>query len=163
VYNDIVSIKNKNMDFFSTSTWIIIGVISAAGVIIAPIVQVVWIMRFLMASYVAFCLVILMPENMMFNVYASSVFFLCFLIIFTLVEKGRFFDVTEWMAGRFSFQVFGLGVLTVFFLSAIACNLLAFSHMESFMTKEIYDIFVKYVFYFAIAPLLFSILFAKRL
>ena len=151
------------MNFFSTNAWIILGVIAAVGTLLAPIGQVVWILRFLLASYVALCLVLLMPENMMFNAYAGSIFFGCFLIIFTLVEKGRFFDVTEWMAGRFSFQIFGLGILTTFFLSAIVCNLLGFSYMESFMAKEIYDIFIKYIFYFAVAPLLFAILFAKRL
>ena len=130
---------------------------------LAPIVQMVWILRFLLASYVALCLVLLMPENLFFNDYASSISFSILLVILTLVERGRFFDVSSSMAGRFSLPVFGLGFLTIFFLVAIFCNFLPFEFLESFFSKEVYDLFIQHIFYLSVAPLLFSILFAKKL
>ncbi len=151
------------METFSINSLIIVAIIAGTGVILAPIIQVVWTMRFLIASYVAFALVSLMPHAFAFSPYADATYFGGILIVFTLIEKGRFFDVTEWLAGRFSFQSIGLAVLTVFFLSAIVCNLLPMSYMDFFMTAEIYDIFIKFIFYFAVAPLIFAILFSKRL
>ena len=151
------------MELFTTNSLIILASITAVGVIMAPIIQVVWTMRFLIASYVSFALVMLMPDDFAFNSYADVAFFSGILIIFTLIEKGRFFDVTEWLAGRFSFQSIGLAILTVFFICAIICYFLPIAYMDFFMTKEIYDIFTKYIFYFAIAPLLFAILFSRRL
>jgi hypothetical protein len=150
------------MDFFSTSSWMIIGIIIAIGVVLAPVAQVVWASRFLMASYVAYAIVLLMPDKFAFNPYADAIFFTALMLGLALVEKWRLFDTGEWMTGRFSYQAFVLTVLTVFHLSALLCYFLPFSSISFFMTKEVWQVLTDYIFYFAIAPLVFVILFIKR-
>ncbi|HIP49967.1 MAG TPA: hypothetical protein EYG99_00785 [Candidatus Pacebacteria bacterium] len=150
------------MDFLSTTSLIVISSIFGVGVIIAPIVRNTWLLRILIASYVSLSLVFLMPENFIFNTYADISYFFVFVIIFILIESGKFFDVALWNVGRFSFGSIGLSVLTMFFITAIICVFVPLANLNVFMTKDVYIFFNTYIFYIAIAPLVFSLLFSGR-
>jgi hypothetical protein len=151
------------MDIFTTQNLIILGIIFALGIGFGATLQLTWMMRILIASYIALCLVLIIPNNLLFNEYAQIIYFFGILAIFTLVEKSRFFDVANWTVGRFSFEALGLSVLTVFFISAIICLLLSFKQCNIIISRDIYNMFNDYIFYIALAPLIFTILFSKRL
>jgi len=151
------------MDFFSMNSLIVLGSILGIGVIIAPIVRNRWLMRILIASYISLSLVFLMPNNFIFNVYANIIYFFVIVIIFTLIEGSRFFDVASWSVGRFSLESVAFSVLTIFFITAIICLFVPLINLNAVMTKEIYSFLREYIFYIAIAPLVFSLLFSGRL
>lgn len=151
------------MNSFIASSIFFIGVIIAIGVVLAPIVKTAWTARILIASYISLCLVMLMPDNLIFGVYANIIYFLSITVIFALIEN-KFFDVTAWSVGRFSFESIGISVLTVFFIVAIICFLIPWAQLSFIVpVDDIYTFFNEYIFYIAIAPLIFSILFSKRL
>jgi hypothetical protein len=120
-------------------------------------------MRILIASYIALCLVLIIPDNLLFNEYAQIIYFIVILTIFTAVENSRFFDVANWTVGRFSFESISLSILAVLFMVAIICTFTSLDVLDFILTKELYNFFVEYIFYFAIAPLIFTIVFSKRL
>jgi len=151
------------MDIFTTGSLIVIGSIFGIGVVVAPIVQNAWLMRILIASYISLSLVFLMPENFIFNIYANIIYFFIIVIVFTLIESSRFFDVVSWIIGRFSFESISFSVLTIFFIVAIICLFVPLASLGIFMTKEVYDFLNSYIFYIAIAPLVFSLLFSSRI
>jgi hypothetical protein len=150
------------MDFLSINSWMIVGAIVGLGLVLAPAVQMVWLMRFLMAGYVALGLVLLMPEQFVFSVYAHMIYFAGIVVFFALVEKGRFFSVSTWAVGRFSPQVFGLSVFLTFFFAAMFCYFLPLEIFKGFLTREVYDLMREYVFYITLAPIVYCIIFAKR-
>ncbi len=146
-----------------THPWAGFVFIIGIGALLAPILQQVWTLRFLIAMYIALGLVCIMPDTFSFNVYANVIIFFGIALIFTLIERGRFFNVNEWLAPRFSFQVFGLSILTVIFLAAVICFLSPLSVVQPLISSEVYHFLVKYIFYIPLAPLLLKILFSKRL
>ncbi|MEA3322643.1 MAG: hypothetical protein U9Q12_00295 [Patescibacteria group bacterium] len=151
------------MNSFIASSIFFVGAVIAVGVVLAPIVQTAWTARILIASYISLCLVMLMPDNLIFGVYANIIYFFSIVVIFALIES-KFFDVTAWSVGRFSFESIGISVLTVFFIVAIICFLVPLKQLSFVIpVEDIYDFFNDYIFYIAIAPLIFSILFSKRL
>ena len=151
------------MDIFTTNSLIIIASIFVIGIAIAPIVQNVWIIRILIASYISLSSVFLMPDNFIFNTYANIIYFFVIVVVLTVVKSGRFFDAPAWSIGRFSLESIGFSILTIFFIVAIICVLVPLANLNMFMTKETYHFFNTYIFYIAIAPLIFSILFSSRL
>jgi hypothetical protein len=151
------------MDLFTINSWIILGVIFAIGSGIGMILQITWIMRILIASYIALCLVLVIPNDLLFSEYAQIIYFIAIITVFTAVENSRFFDVANWTAGRFSFESISLSILTVLFMASIICTFTPFGILDFILTKELYNFFVEYIFYFAIAPLIFTIIFSKRL
>lgn len=151
------------MEIFETNSLVVLVAVIGLGVVLAPVVQVAWTMKILIASYIALCLVLLMPENFAFNMWASSIYFGIITILFVFVEQGRLFDVSEWSASRFSLCVFGLSVLLWVFLAAIVCLLTPFSLVDFFMTEPVYAFLTDYIFYFAVAPLVFAVLFSRNL
>ncbi len=151
------------MNSFIASSIFFVGVIIAIGVVLAPIVKTAWTSRILIASYISLCLVMLMPDNLLFGVYANIIYFLSIVVIFALIEN-KFFDVTAWSVGRFSFESIGISVLTVFFIVAIICFLVPWEQLSFVIPVDrLYIFFNEYIFYIAITPLIFSILFSKRL
>jgi hypothetical protein len=151
------------MDLFTINSWIILGVIFVIGAGIGMILQITWMMRILIASYIALCLVLIIPDNLLFNEYAQIIYFIVILTIFTAIENSRFFDVANWTVGRFSFESISLSILAVLFMVAIICTFTSLDVLDFILTKELYNFFVEYIFYFAIAPLIFTIVFSKRL
>ncbi|XLQ19858.1 MAG: hypothetical protein ACKUBY_04700 [Candidatus Moraniibacteriota bacterium] len=152
------------MDFFSTSSLFTFGIIIAIGIALAPIIQVAWTLRILIASYISLCLVMLMPDNLIFGIHANLIYFFSIVILFSLIERSRFFDVANWSVGRFSFEIIGLSVLTTFFITSIICFLTSYTYLQILIPNpEICTFFNDYIFYIAIAPLIFSVLFSKRL
>ena len=152
------------MDFFSTSSLFTFGIIAAIGLALAPIIQVAWTLRILIASYISLCLVMLMPANLIFGIHANLIYFFSIVIIFSLVERSRFFDVANWSVGRFSLEIIGLSILTTFFMVSIVCFLTSAKYLQLLMLDvEVWSFFNDYIFYIAIAPLIFSILFSKKL
>jgi hypothetical protein len=151
------------MELFTVDALFVWAVIVGVGIILAPVVQVAWTMRILIASYVSLSLVLFMPQLMVFDDYAKAVYFGVITILFALIEKGRFFSVSEWSVGRFSPQAFGISVFLWFFIFSVMCYLLPFGYMDSFMNREVYDLLKMHVFYFALAPLIFTILFSRYL
>ncbi|PID51985.1 MAG: hypothetical protein CR972_04280 [Candidatus Moraniibacteriota bacterium] len=149
------------METLEINTFIVIAGIIAIGLFLAPFLQIAWGMRVLIASYISTCLVLLMPNAFAFNSYVNAVYFCCITIIFAIVAKKQFFDVSEWSVGRFSLQSFGFSVLVWIFIVAALCMFLPFSLINLFFTKEVYDILVEYIFYFAVAPIMFTVLFSK--
>lgn len=150
------------MDFLSTNSWITVGGIVGLGLVLAPAVQIVWLMRFLMAGYVALGLVLLAPKEVIFTTHAHMILFVGILVIFALVEKARFFSVSTWAVGRFSPQVFGLSIFIVIFFASVICHFLPLELFGGFVTEEIYVLLRDYIFYIALAPIIYCMLFAKR-
>lgn len=151
------------MEIFESNSFVVIAGIIAIGLILAPIIQVAWLMRILIASYISLCLIFLMPDSFAFSSYANAIYFGGIAILFALVARGRFFDVSEWSVGRFSVQVFVFSIFVWSFIIAAICFLLPLSFIDPFMTREVYEFLVSYIFYFAVAPLIFTILFSKYL
>lgn len=151
------------MEIFEMNSLMILGVIVGCGVVLAPIVQIAWILRILIASYIGLCLVLLTPDNLVFNSFAKITYFGCATLVVALTSRGHFFDVSEWVVGRFSFQVFGLAILTILFVVAASSFLVSFSTIDTFMTQTVYDLLTKNIFYFAITPFAFVLLFSKYL
>lgn len=150
------------MEIFETNSLVVLGAIIGMGIVLAPIIKIAWTMRILIASYIALGLVLLMPDRFAFNLYADIIYFAVIVFVVALAASGRFFDISEWIAGRFSFQAFGITVLTLLFIVAISFLLLPFSYINFFMTGAVYDFMTDYIFYFAAAPLVFAALFAKH-
>jgi hypothetical protein len=151
------------MDLFTLNSWIVFGVIGILGAGIGIVLQIAWMMRILIASYIALALVLIMPENLLFNEYAQIIYFMGILTFFTIIERSRFFDVANWSSGRFGFEVIILSTLTIFLLVAISCVFVPFSQLSFVLTEEVYNFLQDYIFYIAIAPLIFTLIFSKRL
>ena len=151
------------MDFFELNSFIVAGGIVCIGVLLAPLIQIAWTMRILISSYVGLSLVLLMPDSFVFNDYVNVAYFGGITVLFTFVAKGRFFSVSEWSVGRFSAQVFGLSILVWTFIISIICFLMPLGYIDAFMTKDVYSILTEYIFYFALTPLIFTILFSQYL
>ena len=147
---------------FTMSSFIIIGIAIVIGIVLALVVQITWVTRILIASYIAISLVFFMPDYFIFSAYASIVYFVGIVIIFVFIEGSRFFDMSERSVGRFSFEAIGFSILTIFLLFSIMCLLLPQVQLNFFITRELYDFSNKYIFYIAIAPPIFSILFSRR-
>lgn len=151
------------MEIFDVSSLIVWSVIIGVGIVCALIVRFAWTMRILIATYVGLCLVVLMPESFAFNWYALIMYFGVITLIFALVEQGRFFNVSEWLVGRFSVRSIGLSVCLWLFISAIVCFLIPLSQIDFFMTESIYTFLREYMFYVATTPLIFSLFFSHHL
>ncbi len=146
-----------------TNTLIAIGAIVTLGILLALIAQITWVIRILIASYIALSLIFLMPHYLFFNAYAQIIYFMGIVCVFILIERSRFFDMAHWSAKRFSFTNITLSLLTALFFIAIVCFLVPFAKLNAFVPKEIYNFLNEYIFYIAIVPLVFSFLFSNRL
>ncbi len=151
------------MDFFLTNSFIVAGIIFGIGIIVAPIIRNVWLIRILIASYISLSFIFLIPDSFVFNVFANIIYFFAIVTILVFTKSNKFFDVPLWHAGRFSFESIGLSVLIVWFIIAIICNFVPFVNLSIFITRGVYDFLNVYIFYIAIMPLVFLTLVSNRM
>jgi hypothetical protein len=151
------------MNVFLSNPYFVAGIIAVVGIILAPIVRNVWMMRILISSYIALALVFLMPVYFEINIYSDIIYFFAIVFVFLIIERSRFFDVAEWSVGRFSFESVLFSMLTIFFLAAIICMLVPLQQLGIFMSADVYAFLNEYIFFIAIVPLVFSIIFSKRM
>lgn len=138
------------------------GCIAGVGMIIAPLVQVTWLLRFLVAGYVALGLTLLLPQELLMIEHMHMSVFAFFVIILATVGKMRFFGTPTWIVGRFAPQIFGLSVTTVYFFASVICYFLPLEVFMGIITDEVHGLLREYVFYVALIPMIFCYLFAKK-
>lgn len=148
---------------FEITSVVVIVAIVCLGMILGALLQSVWLMRIVLAGYIALCLVLLLPSQYAFNVYANFIFFVIFCTLFVFLGRGYFFSVSGFGVGRLSIQTFLLGICVCAFIVTVICYLLPLNTLMPFMTKDLYVFFTEYVFYFAVAPVLLVVVFSRYL
>ena len=150
---------NKNMDFF-INNWIFFACVLGLGVLGSLTLQSMWLMRALIASYISLCVVMLVPDLFVFFEYAKIVYFLIFVILIIFVDRGGLFDVNGLPSGRFNLKSFIFSFLAILFILASISLLLTWKQVDTlFISREVYNFLNNNIFYLAIAPILFSLLF----
>lgn len=151
------------MVLFEVTSIGVIGGIVIASLLCAPIVQNAWHMRILIASYIALCITLLVPEKFVFTAYMNMVYYCGVMLLLLFIGRGRMYHVAQWSADRFSVWTFGFSVVVWFFIVTCVCFLLPFSFLDGFFTKEVYDFLVTHIFYFALVSLVYALLFARNI